>query len=221
VAHVRRELFRGVALVLPLLITAWLLAVLFRIVDDKIGPHVRTGLERLGMSGLDEGIGRFAAPLIGLALTAVFVYLLGLFAGNMVGRRIVALVEIAILRVPLVKSIYGAARQLLDAFTSTGSRAFSRVVLLQYPRIGMWALGFVTSDDPHRIPAGDGESVATVPVFLPTTPNPTSGWMIFVPRGELLDLDMTIEEAMKLVVSGGIVGPANLDERLRGRSDRG
>jgi len=221
VAHLRRQLLHGVALVLPLLITAWLLELLFRLIDERIGPHVGALLERMGVPGLDHGIGRFAVPLVGALLTLLFVYLLGLFAGNMVGKRIVSMIERAILRVPLVKGIYGSARQLLDAFTTTGSRAFSKVVLLEYPRPGTWALGFVTATDPHHIPTGAAEPIVTVPVFLPTTPNPTSGWMVFVPRSDLMELDMTIDEAMKLVVSGGIVGPADLGRRLRRRADGG
>ncbi len=97
----------------------------------------------------------------------------------------------------------------------SGSRAFSKVVMLEYPRHGLWTLGFVTTDVEHRLESRGQSVTATVPVFLPTTPNPTSGWMILVPTSDLRVLDMSIEEAVKLIVSGGIVSPANLGALTR------
>jgi uncharacterized membrane protein len=111
-------------------------------------------------------------------------------------------VESWILRIPLVRSIYGGARQLLDAFNATKSGGFSRVVLVEYPRKGLYTVGFVTNERP-----GTGGTVKEVFVFLPTTPNPTSGWLALVPMDQVIDLDVSVEEGVKLVVSGGIVVP--------------
>ena len=97
-----------------------------------------------------------------------------------------------------------------------GQRTFSKVVMLEYPRLGVWTVGFLTTETEHRLPVPGGSGTTTsVPVFLPTTPNPTSGWMVLVPTGDLRVLDMTVEEGIKLVVSGGIVGPDNLGPLVR------
>jgi uncharacterized membrane protein len=114
-------------------------------------------------------------------------------------------VESWILRVPFVRSIYGGARQLLDAFNATKSGGFSRVVMVEYPRRGIWTVGFVTNERP-----GSGADPSEVFVFLPTTPNPTSGWLALVPIEQIIDLDLTVEEGIKLIVSGGIVLPPGI-----------
>jgi len=206
-SHFRRTVIRGLMIVLPLLITLWLLGILFRVIDDKVTPLVRGVLVRVGISELEVWFLRFGIPIIGLLLTVGFVYLLGLLGGNLGGRRFVSAIESYILRIPVVRSIYGSARQLLDAFSVTGRQHFSRVVLVEYPRRGIWTVGFVTRESRHAVPRVDSRSV---PVFMPTTPNPTSGWMALVPVGELIELEMSIEDGLKLVVSGGIVSPENL-----------
>jgi uncharacterized membrane protein len=208
--HIRRKLLQGLFLVLPLLITLWLLTILFDLINNNVTPHVREVLIWANIPGLERWIARLGIPIIGLLLTALFIYLLGLIAGNIAGRRSVRMIESYILRVPLVRGIYGPARQLLDSFNLTGKRAFSKVVLLEYPRKGLWTVGFVTTDEEHLITDENERSFSSVPVFLPTTPNPTSGWMILVPTSDLLLLDMTIEQGIKLVVSGGIVSPGDL-----------
>jgi len=215
-SHVRRNLIRGLVLVLPLLITLWLLGILFDILNVYVTPLVRQSLVWIGIPGLERWFARMGIPIIGLLLTVLSIYLLGLLGGNLAGRRMLAMVEGWILRVPLVKGIYGSARQLLDAFGSAGQRHFSRVVIVEYPRQGVWTLGFVTREVEHRLGAGrDGSPRAFIPVFLPTTPNPTSGWMLLVPTDELLELDMSIEDGLKLVVSGGIVSPTDLGSKVR------
>jgi uncharacterized membrane protein len=208
--HFRRKLVQGLFLVLPLLITLWLLTILFDLINNNVTPYVKEVLIWSGIPGLERWFARLGIPIIGILLTALFIYLLGLIAGNLAGRRSVRMIESYILRVPLVRGIYGPARQLLDSFNLTGKRAFSKVVMMEYPRTGLWTVGFVTTDDEHLIPSGGEGSLSAVPVFLPTTPNPTSGWMILVPTGDLLVLDMTIEQGIKLVVSGGIVSPGDL-----------
>jgi len=215
VAHVRLRLIQGVVLVLPLLITVWLLSLLFDVINRSVTPLVRSLLEWAGMPGLERSLAQLGVPLLSLLLTVAFIYLLGLIGGNLAGRRLLVLVESWILRIPLVKGIYGSMRQLLDAFSASGSRAFSKVVLVQYPRVGLWTLGFVTAQAEHVIEQGSPAEVAVVPVFLPTTPNPTSGWLVLVPTSELRVVDISIEDAVKLIVSGGIVGPADLGSLLR------
>lgn len=213
-AHVRRNLLRGLVLILPLVVTVWLVGLLFVAINDLVTPPVRWLLARSGMA-TPVWFYRFGVPLISVLLTGASVYALGWVSSNLIGRRLVGWGEALILRVPVVRRIYGSARQLLDAFRVTSQRTFSQVVMMEYPRRGMWTLGFVTNDTPHEIPQGEGESVSALSVFLPTTPNPTSGWMILVPTRDLLVLDLGVEEAIKLIVSGGIVSPQNLGHLVR------
>jgi uncharacterized membrane protein len=216
-AHVRRHLLRGLFLVLPLVVTLWLLGLVYGLVQASVTPLVMDLFVRIDVPGLERWIVRNGLlPLIGVLLTATLIYLLGVMAGNLVGRRILGRVEGAILRIPLVKGVYGAARQLLNAFSATSQRSFSRVVVIEYPRAGLWTIGFVTSEARHRIPHGERDR-ETQSVFLPTTPNPTSGWMLLVPRDEMLELDMPIDEAVKLIVSGGIVSPDDLGPMVKRR----
>lgn len=220
-AHIRGRLVRGVILVLPLLVTVWLLGLLFNVINHRVAPSVRRLLEWSGIPGTESWIAPVAISVVSLLLTAGAIYLLGLGAGILAARRLMTLVESWILRIPLVKGIYGSARQLLNAFGASGTRTFSKVVLLEYPRVGLWTLGFVTTEAVHRIEGRDENTVPTVPVFLPTTPNPTSGWMILVPTSELRELDISIEDAIKLVVSGGIVAPDDIGSLAREWSDGG
>ena len=208
-AHVRSRLIRGTVLVLPALITIWLLRLLFRIIDTNVTPYVRSLLEALGIPGLERWFARLGVPIIGLLLTAAFVYLIGLLAGNFLGRRFGTAIESYILRVPLVKGIYGGARQLLDAFTPGGRQTFSTVVAVEYPRPGVWTVGFVTSRVIHRLPT-QGRLAECLPVFFPTTPNPTSGWLALVPSEDVRVLDISVEDGVKLIVSGGIVSPPDV-----------
>ena len=214
--HIRSKLVRGLLLVLPLVVTVWMLGILFDIINANVTPWVRRLLLRLSIPELEGLPARLGIPILSLALTVTFIYFLGLLAGNLAWRRVGQSFEGVILRIPLVKGIYGSARQLLDAFSLSGKRAFSKVVMLEYPRRGVWTVGFVTTEAQHRLAGpGDPSRGTSVPVFLPTTPNPTSGWMVLVPTQELRVLDMTVEEGIKLVVSGGIVGPDDLGSRVR------
>ena len=217
-AGIRRNLLRGLFLILPLLITIWLLGILFELIDAQVTPIVLSVLAWAGVPISELKLARLILPIVSLLLTGLFVYLLGLFVGNLAGRRIVAFVESVILRIPLVKGVYGSARQLLDAFSLTGERTFSTVVMIEYPRRGLWTLAFVTNDRVHHVPLKDGSGRDLVSLFLPTTPNPTSGWLMLVPTDDIIVLDMTVEDGIKLVVSGGIVAPDNLGTRIRGHS---
>lgn len=181
--HPQRTFAAGVLLVLPLLVTIWLLGFLFRL------------LEGLGVSALIEALAGRKIPGLGTAITLAFIFLLGLAAGSMVGSRILRGAENVLLRVPLVRSIYGPARQLLSVLGRDESDA-QEVVLVEYPRRGLFMVGFVT----HR----DADSVS---VFLPTAPNPTSGFLVVCKPEETFPTRMTFPEAMSLIVSGGVVRP--------------
>ncbi len=212
--HVRTHFVRGLLIVLPAIITFWLLRILFSAVSSNVTPWVLRALAAGGVPWLDDWHARYLVPVIGLVLTLMLIYLIGLLAANLVGQRVLSWFEGGVLKIPFVKSIYGGARQLLDAFGSGTKGTFTRVVLVPYPRAGVFTVGFVTSEVRVELPVGDN-LVSAVMVFLPTTPNPTSGWLAIVPETDLIDFDLSIEEGVKLIVSGGIVTPAALAERIR------
>ncbi len=212
--HVRTHFVRGLLIVLPAIITFWLLRILFSAVSSNVTPWVLRALAAGGVPWLDDWHARYLVPVIGLVLTLMLIYLIGLLAANLVGQRVLSWFEGGVLKIPFVKSIYGGARQLLDAFGSGTKGTFTRVVLVPYPRAGVFTVGFVTSEVRLELPVGDNV-VSAVMVFLPTTPNPTSGWLAIVPETDLIDFDLSIEEGVKLIVSGGIVTPAALAERIR------
>jgi uncharacterized membrane protein len=212
--HVQTHFVRGLLIVLPAIITFWLLRILFGAVSGNVTPWVLRGLAAGGVPWVNDWHARFLVPVIGLVVTLLLIYLIGLIAANLVGQRILSWFEGGILKIPFVKSIYGGARQLLDAFGSGGAGTFTRVVLVQYPRAGVYTVGFVTSEIRVAVP-GEGGPVSSVMVFLPTTPNPTSGWLAIIPEKDIVDFDLSIEEGLKLIVSGGIVTPAGLAGRIR------
>ena len=209
--HVRRNLFRGLLLVLPLAVTAWVIQLLFGFVSRQATPRLQQLVEWTGVEAPDGVIGTVSFSIASVLITAILIYSVGVIGSNFTGRRWLRWFESWILRVPLVRSVYGPLRQLLDSLGSDRKENFSRVVLVEYPREGLWTMGFVTTEKRHSI-AGDKRKV---PVFLPTTPNPTSGWLVFADEDDLVTLDLTVEESIKLIVSGGIVGPEDLGRLIR------
>lgn len=210
--NLRSGLVRGFLIVLPLLLTIWVLKILVGIVDTNVSPWIQRGLAVVLTPEIQPEFTRFGAPLLGLIATLTTLYLIGVFAGSFIGRRVVRTIEDGLLlRIPLVKAIYGPARQLLDALARSGKGVFSKVVLVEYPRSGIWTVGLVAGEQPHRLgPVLGTPTRGAVPVFFATTPNPTSGWLAFVPIEQILVLDMSVEDGVKLIVSGGIVCPKDL-----------
>lgn len=209
-AGLRQDFFAGLAILLPLVITLWVLNILFGLVHGVSTPFILRLLRLLGAPLVDDpAFARYVVPVIGLCVTLVVVLLVGVFAANYLGRRIVTAFDRLMLRIPVIKGIYGAARQLLDAFKTT-STTFRRVVAVEYPRPGVLTVGFAAREGATLKLAGEGARrriEGHTLVFLPTTPNPTSGWLAVVPDDEVIPLDLTIEEGLKLIVSGGIVVP--------------
>lgn len=197
----------GLVIILPLVITVWLLRLLFELVHGISTPFLLRILAWINPPlAEDPAFSTYGAPLIGLALTLVLVLLVGALATNLLGRKLVEAFDRVMMRLPLIKGIYGAARQLLDAMNRKTS-SFQRVVAVEYPRKGVYTVGFVTRDRiTLRTPGGEAPRGYTL-VFLPTTPNPTSGWLVAVLDEEVVPLDLTIEDGVKLIVSGGLVVP--------------
>jgi len=202
----------GLVILLPLVITLWLLRILFNLVHGVSTPVILRILDLLRLPLVDDpAFATYLAPLIGLAATFLLILLTGLLATNFLGRRFVAAFDRLMLRIPLIKGIYGAARQLLEAL-SRKNDAFQRVVMVEYPRPGVYTLGFLAREGATlRLSRDGGTMPGFALVFLPTTPNPTSGWLAAVPDREVIPLDMSIEDGIKTIVSGGLVLPSYWD----------
>lgn len=190
----RNRILAGVLVTLPLAATLLVLRVLFRWVDNFASPWVREIL-------------KIDFPGLGVLLTVAAVYLAGVFAANVIGRRVIGWLEVSILgKVPLVRTLYPSLKKVVGMFSLPPSESFKRVVLLEFPRAGVRSMGFVTGEtqDPQT-----GRTL--VNVFIPTVPNPTSGILQLVPEEALETTPLSIEEGMRIVVSGGFLD----GERLR------
>jgi uncharacterized membrane protein len=193
----RRHLVAGLILWIPLLITFLIVRFLIRFVD-------RT-LVLLPPPWRPEALLGFNIPGLGLILALAILVLTGLLVGNLAGRRLVDLGHQILNRIPLVSSIYSGAKQVAETLFADSSTAFKRVLLVEYPRKGVWSMCFQTSDDVGEIQARTAAEV--VCVFVPTTPNPTSGFLLFVPRTELVPLDMKVDEGLRMIISLGVAVP--------------
>jgi uncharacterized membrane protein len=199
-------LLTGILIILPLMVTVWLFALILGPVQNFVTPVVMGLINWTGLGSLLDLPGAdVAAAIIGLVVTVVVVYLVGLLGGNFIGRRVVKKMDELALSIPLVKSVYGSARQLIETFYSSTDRTFESVVLIEYPRKGVYTVALMTAPTEGELQASTAGD--TVNVFVPTTPNPTSGVLVLANREELVFLDMSVEEALRFVVSGGIVAP--------------
>ncbi len=204
VRRLRNYFFAGVLVTAPISITIWITWEVLGFVDDRVVPLVPPAWN-------PETYLPFSIPGLGVLVMVVFLTVVGFFTAGILGRTLIGLGERILDRMPVIRSVYSAIKQLVETVFKEQSRAFREVVLIQYPRPDSWAIGFITGDAEAHIQAGTPEE--TVNVFLPTTPNPTSGFLLFVPRKEVVSLTMGIEEGIKMVVSGGIVTP--LDRRQK------
>jgi len=158
----------------------------------------------------------FGVPGLGLVVVVVGLTLIGMLAAGLIGRWIMSTSEWLLARVPVIRSIYAALKQIMQTIMAHKSDAFRECVLIQYPRKGSWAIGFITGKTEGHVQSLTERRV--VNIFLPTTPNPTSGFLLFVPSDELVHLSMSVEEGLKMVVSGGIVVPP--DRKAPGFAER-
>lgn len=147
----------------------------------------------------------FRIPGLGILLTGLVVFATGMLAANLVGRRLLRIWDATLQRIPLVRSIYGGAKSFTEVVLGDGGQSFKQVVLIEYPRKGLYSVGFLTGTELAEVQARTSEEV--VCVFMPTTPNPTSGFIVLAPREDVVFLDMDVEAAVKMVVSLGVVVP--------------
>jgi uncharacterized membrane protein len=195
---VKRYFITGLLIWVPLAITVWVLNLIVSTMDSTL-TLLPEGLQPRNLIGVH-------IPGLGVLLTLLVVLLTGLLATNIIGQRLVALWEGLLARIPVVKTIYNSVKQVSDTLFSSSGEAFRKALLVQYPRQGAWTIAFLTGQ-----PGGDvanhlrGDYVS---VYVPTTPNPTSGFFLMMPRAEVIELDMSVDEALKYVISMGVAPPA-------------
>ncbi len=153
----------------------------------------------------------YSIPGLGVVLLILALILIGMFAAGFLGRFFLRLGEWIVYKVPFISSVYSLLKQVFQTFLSSKNDAFTKVVLLEYPRKGLWILGFVSSDTQGEVKDKLGRELLNV--FIPTTPNPTSGFLIFVPKEDTINVDMSVEEGIKFVISGGLVTPEMTKKR--------
>ena len=206
----RNSFFTGIVVATPVTVTVWLVYTFISFADSTVKPLIpRAYLP-------EEWLG-FAIPGFGLIVAVLVLTMLGALAANILGRSMLQWSERIVARVPFVRNIYGALKQLLESVFTHNQKSFQEVALVQYPREGLWALGFVTTDAKGELKTRLGEQY--VAVFVPSTPNPTSGFILWTRRDEIQILDMTVEEGAKLVISAGIVTPEQLRAEAEANSD--
>ena len=200
----RRYFVAGILVFAPIGITIWATAWIIQKLDDLLLPHVL----RLLLPGVEDPPRLF---LVGALFTLLVIILLGVVVRHLFGGEVVRLWERVLSRVPVARNIYGGVKQLFEAiFRSDQAHRFNRVVLVEYPRKGVYALAFTTG--PARGPVQAATDEFMINCFLPTTPNPTSGFYLLVPESEIREVDLTVEDAFKLVMSAGLVTPDSIAE---------
>ena len=152
-----------------------------------------------------EALFGFSIPGFGVVVALLVVLLTGMVVANFIGRRLVAVWETLLAQIPLVRTIYTGVKQIVEGITSSQGTAFRKVLLIEYPRKGIWCLGFQTSDTLGEISERTGKDM--VAVFIPTTPNPTSGFVLLLPRDEVMELEMSVDEGIKMIISVGAAVP--------------
>lgn len=196
--RLRTDFLAGVLVTAPIGITFYLAWIVIDWIDDQVTPMIPEKYN-------PETYLPFSIPGLGLVIVFVVLTAVGALAAGMLGRWAMGLFESILARMPVIRSIYGAIKQIIETILKQQSDAFRQVVLFEYPRRGSWAIGFITGTTLGEVQNLTEDEV--VNVFLPTTPNPTSGYLLFIPKKELVMLSMTVEEGIKMVVSGGIVTP--------------
>jgi uncharacterized membrane protein len=193
---VKRYIVAGLLVWVPILVTVLVLRFLWELIDQSVAliPH----------NFQPEVLFGFNVPGFGVFVSLLVLLLTGVFAANFLGRKVVDFSEKILGQIPLVRSIYKAVKQSMQVIFSPAGRSFRQVVMIEYPRPGIWSLGFVTNEGDSYFQKMDSPQVRdTLTIFVPTTPNPTSGFLLFLPRQDVHFIDVAVEEALKTIISLG------------------
>ncbi len=201
---IRRRLVAGLLVILPIYVTYFVIKLLIGLLGGVLSPVVEKIIVFLEGSPPSNAVEEFVVAVMAFILALAVLYFIGMLAANLAGKYLINFYESILNRMPIVKNIYASSKQLLHLVSLPSREAFKRVVIIDYPRVGMKAVAFVTGS----IKSKDGTELTSI--FIPTTPNPTSGFLIYLPESDIVETNMTIEEGMKLVFSGGILVPEEI-----------
>lgn len=200
-ARLRNYFLTGFIVTAPLVITIYLTWSLIRWVDSWVKPYIPDRYS-------PEQYLPFDVPGFGLIVALILITLVGFLTANFVGKKIVSSGEYLLGRMPLVRNVYSALKQIMETVLSQRADTFRKVAIIEYPRKGLWSLVFIATEAEGEVQHSiDDDAGQLIAVFLPTTPNPTSGYLLYVPKRDVIELTMTIEEGAKLIISAGLVTP--------------
>ncbi|MBO9464566.1 DUF502 domain-containing protein [Tropicibacter sp. R15_0] len=226
IARLRNSFLTGIIVIAPVGLTVWLIWTVIGWVDSFVWPFVPDAYhpaEILNRWFELEGENRIEVNVRGLGVVVflIFTILVGWIAKGLIGRSMINFGETLVDRTPVVRSIYSGIKQLAETVFAQSERSFEKACLIQYPRKGIWAIGFISTVARGEVAEKAENMGDLISVFVPTTPNPTSGFLLFFPREDVIELDMNIEDAAKLVISAGLVYPNGekakeaIEEQLR------
>ncbi|MBY6065551.1 DUF502 domain-containing protein [Leisingera aquaemixtae] len=199
-ASLRASFFTGIVVIAPVGLTIWLLWSVMGWIDSVVLPLVPHTFRPEQYIGINlRGVG--------LIIFLLFTIVVGWIAKGLIGRSLINFAESLVDRMPVVRTVYSGIKQISETVFAQSERSFEKACLVQYPRKGIWAIGFISTNAKGEIAKRAETSGGLVSVFLPTTPNPTSGFLLFVPEEDVIELDMTVEDSAKLVISAGLVYP--------------
>ncbi len=199
-SKIRQIFITGLLTIMPLVATVYIVYLLFSLMDSFIGEVLRYFVG-------------YYIPGIGMVISIILIFVAGFIATNVLGSKILDFFEALLNKIPVVKKVYFGIKQILNAFSLQGKQLFRKVALIEYPRREVYAIGFVTGESRGEVQDKTNEKM--INVFLPTTPNPTSGFLLLVPEKDVTYLDMTVEEALKLIISAGIVVPEDQENKCQ------
>lgn len=197
-SYIRRYFISGLLIWLPIWITILVVRFIIELLDNTmlLLPHQLRPDTIMGVH----------IPGVGLLITLGVILTTGLVVTNFLGKKIVSLGDKIVARIPLVRTIYSSVKQVIETILKPGGTSFRKVLLVEFPRAGMWSIAFQTGDSTPEVDRASSET-DMVSLFIPATPNPTSGFLMMMPRNQVIELDMTIEQALKFVISLGVMQP--------------
>jgi len=199
-ASLRASFFTGIVVIAPVGLTIWLLWSVMGWIDSVVLPLVPHTFRPEQYIGINlRGVG--------LIIFLLFTIVVGWIAKGILGRSLISFAESLVERMPVVRTVYSGIKQISETVFAQSERSFEKACLVQYPRKGIWAIGFISTTAKGEIAKRAETSGGLVSVFLPTTPNPTSGFLLFVPEEDVIELEMSVEDSAKLVISAGLVYP--------------
>lgn len=211
-ARLRASFLTGLVVIAPVGLTMWLIWTVVGWIDGFVLPLVPEVYHPDRMLqdylGLDPSV-QINVRGLGVVIFLLFTIIVGWMAKGIMGRSLIRFAEGLVERTPVVRSIYSGIKQISETIFAQSERSFETACLIEYPRRGIWALGFISTTAKGEVAAKTDPSDEMISIFLPTTPNPTSGFLLFFPRKDVIELDMTVEDAAKLVISAGLVYPSD------------